>query len=600
MFPPRTSALVTAVLVALSAMAAIACERRAGAPALAVAVTVALPTAVPLAQEPACAPLALDEAEAPTRPRPPERAVSLAALLPATSSEGRPSTKRAPRRHANLGRREWTWSGPHRAAELEVSRLSLPAEVPRADMPADLLAPWDRERATQRELRHAFIQHARVEQARTECGRAHCRERACLEEAMAQVDVEIHAIKDRRATERAELVDAFRRSARTPATPALQGTQAPQAGVLLALASVLDDQARANEAIEDLDADPRVGEAVELYGRARGVAAPEIAWFAGYGRANLLADTPSGPRKAGLPSHAELAKAEYLVLAGMPAPAERIAEALYRAASLEDDSAKAMAIYRRAAFAAPTGNMLRAVSALRWAQTALDVDRARETMDAIEAGAMACEETSRSGEGLDVAWAAEPLATALGRVLAPGAELALPSLPASAFAAVADLIAREAVERLDFGHAEIAWSAIRTETPDAREAAAALAGLAALYERTGRDDLAKAIRVRPGLPPPPSMPPRAASVADEDRELTGRVLRLARECLNTHGDGGVGALELTITTRTAATGAVKVSARDPKKAEPSQLMACFVEHGPAHFVDAPADMEFTLVVKRPP
>lgn len=506
-------------------------------------------------REHACAPILLDGAldAAPTAPttapvaRSPGPTLDLAVLA---RPDAKKRTPRAPRGQIDLGRISQTVEPPHPFVGLEPGPLKLPPDVPRPDLTANLTRLWDRDGATGRELTLVLVRRARVDQMERRCKDAACAELACLGMRARELDAESQVVRERWTGERRELCASLRQHV------ASLGSAAP-AGVLLALASTLDDAARREGAGASGELAVLLKEPIALYEHAAALSGPasDAGWFARYRLGLALEDTGAN----------EAARAVFDALARASPPGGRGADAAYHAAGLTADPEGVADAYQRAAALAEKGTLLHASYLARWSRSALLAER---PADALAAGALLCEEAAALDDGAELLReGAEAVAEALGLLLARRPVPPLPRVPAVAFALIAARVAGGAVSRFDVAQAVKAREAIAAGAPGSAEAPLAREGLAAARER---EETAQS-------------------------ELSGRLRALVRDCAGGRFLGP--ALDLAVTVGAVWPGPAKVTARPVTSGAPPYLVRCLEARGAAYFVDAPADLRATLTLK---
>lgn len=497
--------------------------------------------------QPQCAPIVLDDAPdaAPTAApvaRSPGPALELSILV---RPDAKKRTPPAPRKPIDLGSISQTVEPPYPFVGPEPGPLKLPRGLPLPDLTDDLARLWERDGATERELTLVLLRRARAERMERRCQDAACAERACIEMRAREHDAAAQAIRERWADERRELCASLQQHLASQ-------RGAPPAGVLLALASTLDDMARREGAGPAGELAARLKEPISLYGRAATRAGPasDIGWFAHYRLGLALEDIGEN----------EAARGVFIGLARASSPGERGADAAYRVARLTADPEGAAYAYQRAATLAEKGTLSHAWYLAQWSRAAL---LAEQPADALAAGTLLCDEAAALDDGAELLKeGTEAVAEALGRLLALRPVPPLPKVPTVTFAPIAARVADGALSRFDVAQAVKAWEAILALAPGSAEAPRAREGLAGARERE------KAAR----------------------SELPGRLRALARDCADRRFIGPP--LDFAVTA-----GPAKVTARPVTPGAPPYLARCLEARGAAYLVDAPAELRATLTLR---
>jgi hypothetical protein len=598
---PRRRALLPVALIGLVVGATGTACRPFAVPVLSRAPKVAHVAA----SEPPCPAIPLD-AEL-RRPRPaqaPAPPVSLQALLRSRSSK--PPPRQAPR--VDLGRIVHVEASEPRRRELfDLSRLDLPREIVREELPERLRERWDRLFADREEIRQIRTQHVFVSRKFSQCKDDSCPMERCLGQLDAKLGARIRGNEDAFRTRQGRFIEelqAFVSSVASGAPP----------GATLALSYAAEDRARVfSGMLSDLEAP------IALYERVKQTAKPgsAIDWWARYLLGYALADMGEVGR----------ARREFSALAALPAAPRLWAEASFRKGDFEPDPSQAVASFQAAARMSggdPAARMVHWGATYRWADAELTRRHFQSALTVAAELSWSVERTATEQGELDsfVDLLMPVLAEAVNALAADEIE-APPAVPATIFGRLGAEVADRAIARFDVEAAVRAWQAVITYAADSLEAPRALTGLIAAHERADQPGAAHPLRkqrerdygpaspwaallraaqanARPndprlvdaarGMPPP--LPRIPFSDLDRERDLTDRVQALLFACDAARVLQDPGEIDLRVDLGREPR--ARITVQTPKGTDGAELTACLSALGPAYFVGAPAGLRVTV------
>lgn len=598
---PRRRALLPIALIALAVGAPGTACRPGAAPALSRAPTVARVAA----SEPPCPAIPLDaEVEAPRSVQTPALPVSLQVLLRPRASK--PPPRQAPR--VDLGRIVHTEASEPRRRELfDLSRLDLPREIVREELPERLRERWDRLFADRDEIRRIRTQHVFVSGKFSQCRARSCSIQRCLGRLEAELGARIRATEDAFRTREGRFIDelqAFVSSVPGGAPP----------GATLALSYAAEDRARVfSGMLTDLEAP------IALYEGVKQTAKPgsEIDWWARYLLGYALADMGEVGR----------ARREFAALSALPAAPRLWAEASFRKGDFEPDPAQAVASFQAAAKISggdPAARMVHWGATYRWADAELTRRHFQAALTVAAELAWSVERTATEQGELDSFFdLVTPVLAEAVSALAADAIEAPETVPATIFGRLGAEVADRAIGRFDVEGAVRAWRAVITHAPGSLEAPRALTGLIAALERADQPGAAYPLRQQRerdygpaspwaallraaqararssdprladaalGMPPP--LPRIPVSEIDRERDLTGRVQALLFACDAARVLQDPGEIDLRVDLGREQR--ARITVQTPKGTDGAELTACLSALGPAYFVGAPADLRVTV------
>jgi hypothetical protein len=597
----RRRARFPLALIALGLFTTSVACRRGQEPPLPAAPTIARVAA----SEPPCPVIPFDaELVKPRPPHAPASPVSLSVLL--RPRERKPPSPRAPR--VDLGRIiHIEASEPRRRELFDLSRLDLPREIVREELPERSRERWDRLFEGREEIRRLRLQQVFVSRKLIQCKAHGCALERCLARLDAELSARIRGSEDAYRTLQGRFIDelqAFVSGLPSGAPP----------GALLSLSYAAEDRARTfSGMLSDLEAP------IALYERVKQTAKPgsEIDWWARYLLGYALADLGEIGR----------ARREFSALAALPAAPRLWAEASFRKGDFEPDLRQSVAAFQAAAKISandPTAKMAHWGATYRWADAELTRRHFRAALAVAADLAWSVEQTATEQVELDLFFglATPVLAEAVNALAAEDTE-APPTVPASILGRLGAAVADEAIARFDVEAAVRAWQAVITYAPGSAEAPRALTGLIAAHERADQPDAAHPLRQRReldygpaspwaarhgtaqanarsrdqrvadaarGMPPP--LPRIPVSDLDRERDLTGRVQALLFACDSARVLQDPGEIELRVDFGRESR--ARITVQTPKGSDGAELTACLSALGPAYFVDAPAGLRATV------
>lgn len=317
-------------------------------------------------------------------------------------------------------------------AEIDVSSLDLPADVPRPDLPADLHPEWDKRTSVKKELEGAQLKGVEIDRARALCEVQRCPKKVCFDDLRVGTNTRVKTLKK----DLTELEDTLAKKL---------AAAAPTGGTSLALGHLLERAAKRGDGDPTAEMKPAI--AAYEAAKAKSTADSDIGWFARYRLA--LAYDDAGQTKQ--------AKAEWIALAAAPPRAKGTSEVHFRAAEHETDPVRAALAFDRALKSMSTdeAKYFRAAFTYRLLRAQTSAGR---FADAVATAASLLDLARDDNDAALTTETIEELAFALDSI--GDSSNPLPSIPADEWTKVGTAVTREAFSRFDPASAAVAQKAL--------------------------------------------------------------------------------------------------------------------------------------------